>query len=77
MRTVVTWICISLTKKISASCLDENVCLGSCRKYCSKDAWMSIMSVVDMLQKKLFTIVRDVHVRFMMKHNHQLCVTVV
>ena len=40
-------------EKVSASCLDENVCLESCRKYCSKDAWMVINSVVDTLQKEV------------------------
>ena len=38
-------------EKISASCLDENVCLESTAKYCSKDAWMAVKSVVDTLQK--------------------------
>ena len=38
-------------EKVSASCLDENVCLESCRKYCSADAWMVIDSVVNALRK--------------------------
>ena len=48
-------------EKISASCLDENVCLESTAKYCSKDAWMAVKSV----QKMLFTIVGDAHARLM------------
>ena len=38
-------------KKFSASCFDENVCLKSTAKYCSKDAWMAVKSFVDTLQK--------------------------
>lgn len=38
-------------EKVSASCLDQNVCLDSCRKYCSKDAWIAIQNVVDVLRK--------------------------
>ena len=37
-------------EKVATSCLDENVCLESCRKYCSADAWMVITSVVDVIR---------------------------
>ena len=37
-------------EKVPTSCLDENVCLESCRKYCSMDAWNLIKSVVDVIQ---------------------------
>ena len=33
--------------KVSASCLDENVCLLSCQKYFSHDAWRVVSQVVD------------------------------
>ena len=32
---------------ISCSCLDENVCIESCRKYFSPDAWVSVKAVVE------------------------------
>lgn len=38
-------------EKVSASCLDENVCLENCRKYCTQDAWMVIKEVVNSLSK--------------------------
>ena len=38
-------------EKISVSCLDENVCLESCRKYCSQVAWSALMGVVDILKE--------------------------
>ena len=31
---------------ISCCCLDENVCIESCRKYLSPDAWVSVKAVV-------------------------------
>ena len=58
-------------ENISASCLDENVCLESTAKYCSKDAWMAVKSVVDTLQKNAVTIVGDAHAWLMIKHSHQ------
>ena len=39
-------------EKISASCLDENVCLESCRKYFSEDAWMAVVNLMDTIRKK-------------------------
>ena len=36
-------------EKISVSCLDENVCLESCRKYCSQVTWSALLGVVDIL----------------------------
>ena len=38
-------------EKISVSCLDENVCLESCRKYCSQVTWSALMGVVDILKE--------------------------
>ncbi len=38
-------------EKVSSSCLDENVCLDSCRKYFSHDAWVAVQSVVDTIRK--------------------------
>ena len=32
---------------ISSSCLDENVCIESCWKYFSPDAWVSVKAVVE------------------------------
>ena len=58
-------------KKFSASCFDENVCLKSTAKYCSKDAWMAVKSFVDTLQKMLFTIVGDPRARMIIKCSHQ------
>ena len=37
-------------EKVPTSCLDENVCLESCRKYCSVDAWNLIKSVVEIIR---------------------------
>ena len=37
-------------EKVPASCLDENVYLQSCRKYCSEDAWLAITSVVEAIR---------------------------
>ena len=33
-------------EKVPTACIDENVCLESCRKYCTTDAWLIIMDVV-------------------------------
>ena len=33
-------------EKFTTACIDENVCLESCRKYCTTDAWLVIMDVV-------------------------------
>ena len=33
-------------EKAPTACIDENVCLESCRKYCTTDAWLVIMDVV-------------------------------
>ena len=33
-------------EKISVLCLDKNVCLESCRKYCSQVTWSALMNVV-------------------------------
>ena len=38
-------------EKVSASCLDENVCIRSCRKYFSRDVWIAL-SQVEELKKK-------------------------
>ena len=40
-----------IPEKISVLCLDENVCLETCRKYCSQDAWSALMGVVDILKE--------------------------
>ena len=37
-------------EKITASCLDENVCLDSTRKYYSQDAWLAVEDVVEALR---------------------------
>ncbi len=37
-------------ENVPASCLDENVCLQSCWKYCSEDAWLKITSVVEAIR---------------------------
>ena len=38
-------------ERVPASCLDENVCLQSCRKYFAQDAWKAVQGVVKILQK--------------------------
>lgn len=35
---------------ISSSCTDENVCLDMCRKYCTREAWGAIKSVVSVIR---------------------------
>ena len=35
-----------IPKRITASCLDENMCLSSCRKYFTSDAWLALEGVV-------------------------------
>ena len=39
-------------EKISVSCLDENVCMDSCRKYCTQVAWSALMCVADIFKEK-------------------------
>ena len=34
---------------VSSSCTDENVCLDMCRKYCTREAWAAINSVVSII----------------------------
>ena len=36
--------------KITASCVDEKVCMNSCKKYFSDDAWMAVMNVVSTIE---------------------------
>ena len=36
--------------KITASCVDEKVCINSCKKYFSDDAWMAVMNVVSTIE---------------------------
>ena len=38
-------------EKVSTSCIDENVCVDICRKYCTQDAWSAIKSVVSILHE--------------------------
>lgn len=38
-------------EQVSASCLDENVCLRSCQKYFSHDAWMAVLQVMESIKK--------------------------
>ena len=38
-------------EKVPSSCLDENVCIDSCRKYFSHDAWAVISNLVDTISK--------------------------
>ena len=39
-------------EKVPASCLDENVCLESCRKYFTQDAWNNLQAVVKVIRKR-------------------------
>ena len=39
-------------KRVPASCLDENVCLESCRKYFTQDAWEALQAVACESNKK-------------------------
>ena len=36
---------------VPSSCLDENVCLTSIRKYFTPDAWCAVMNVVESMKK--------------------------
>lgn len=38
-------------EKVSVSCLDENVCLASCQKYFTADAWLAVLQVVELIKK--------------------------
>lgn len=38
-------------EKVSSSCLDENVCIETCRKYFSHDGWTSIPNVIEAIRK--------------------------
>ncbi len=38
-------------KRVPSTCLDERVCLESCRKYFTDDAWKVVQSVVAVLSK--------------------------
>jgi len=35
-----------IPERVTASCLDENVCLSSCGKYLTTDAWLALEGVV-------------------------------
>lgn len=39
-------------ERVSASCLDENVCLASLQKYFSRDGWASLLQVVSEVKKQ-------------------------
>ena len=36
--------------KITAACVDENVCLQQCKKYFTDDAWLAVESVVSTIR---------------------------
>ena len=38
-------------EKVSASCLDENVFIRSCRKYFSRNVWIALSQVVELKKK--------------------------
>ena len=38
-------------EKVPASCLDENVCIMSCRKYFSRDAWKALSQVMELKKR--------------------------
>ena len=38
-------------ERISASCLDENVCIPSIQKYFSEDAWAALTQVLEVVRK--------------------------
>ena len=38
-------------EKVSASCLDENVCIRSCRKYFIHEAWIALSQVLELKRK--------------------------
>ena len=38
-------------EKVSSSCLDENVCIETCRKYFSHDGWTSVLNVIEAIRK--------------------------
>ena len=44
-----------IPERITASCLDENVCLSSCRKYFTSDAWLALEGVVAAIATNLLT----------------------
>ena len=35
-----------IPERVAVSCLDENVCLSSCQKYFTSDAWLALEGVV-------------------------------
>jgi len=35
-----------LPERVTASCLDENICLLSCKKYFTVDAWLALKGVI-------------------------------
>ena len=38
-------------ERVSSSCLDENVCLGSVQKYFTHDGWAALLHVVEAVKK--------------------------
>jgi hypothetical protein len=40
-----------IPEKVSASCIDESVCLESCHKYFTQDGWMAVKSVVECVKR--------------------------
>ena len=59
-------------EKVPASCIDENVCLESCRKYCSADAWIAILDVVSAIERNpVWYCGIDAQCKFMMKRSHR------
>ena len=38
-------------EKVSSSCLDENVCIETCRKYFSHYGWTSVLNVIEAIRK--------------------------
>ena len=55
-------------EEVSTACIDENVGLDTCRKYCTTDTWLVIMDVVA-------AIVIGVQGLSQMTHNRPLCVS--
>ena len=37
-------------EKVPTACVDEKVCLESCGKHCTADAWMAIVDVVAVIE---------------------------
>ena len=62
-------------EKVPTVCIDENVCLETCRKHCTTDAWLVIRMLLQLLGTTPCGIVIGVPGLSQMTHSHPLCVS--